>query len=462
MSAAVRNHAIKAKLGRALSLTALCLGYFMVLLDTTILNVALPTIEHKMGGALHGLQWVVNGYALVFASLLLSGGVLGDRLGAKRVYLAGLAVFTIASLLCGLAPTLDVLITARVIQGFGAAMMVPGSLSLIRQAYSDPQDRARAVGIWAGVAAIGFASGPLIGGYLVEILGWRSIFFINIPPGILAVALTRRFVPKMVPNRQQGFNLGGQILAIVALCALTYALIESGRSGWGAPPIIVALLIFVVAAALFIVVEYWSYSPMLPLQLFAKPSFSVANTVGLFFSFGLYGQIFILSLFLQNVRGYSATAAGLAFLPLSVASAVTPPLSGWLTGRIGPQLPMIIGLASSGVGVLVLVSIGTSTSYTILVIGFVLLGIGAGVTVPAMTATILWSVPKEQSGIASAVLNSSRQVGGVLGVALLGSLVSQHSFTTGMYIGQIIVAVIFLFSCILTFLYVPRRMLHHS
>ncbi|MBV9388058.1 MAG: MFS transporter [Chroococcidiopsidaceae cyanobacterium CP_BM_ER_R8_30] len=440
---------------------AICCGFLMVVVDAAIVNVAVPDIGRVLGDSISSLQWVINSYTLMLASVLLTAGALGDRFGAKRIYLLGLALFTLTSLLCSLSTTLNLLIIARFIQGLGGAMLIPGSLSLIAYAYPEPKARARAVGIWATISSVGFAASPVLGGLLVDTLGWRSIFWVNLPVGLFALALTWRFVVETPRNQRHSIDLAGQILAIVALFTLTFALIEGQHLGWKTPLILAAFLIFAVAATLFALVESRSRHPMLPLALFAVPAFSTANVVGLFFNFCLYGQIFVFSLFLQNIRGDSAITTGLAFLPLTVAGFLAPPLSGRLTAHFGSRLPMALGLTLSGIGSLVLTSVGTTTSYRIIAIGFMLFGFGTGMTMPAMTTTVLASAPSEQSGIASAILNSMRQVGGVLGVAVLGVFVSGTSFVKGLHLALFVVALTFFIGCTLTLIYVPNGKLRH-
>src|SRR5260370_20679285 len=337
-----------------LRLTAICFGFFMVILDTSVVNVALPAMQHDLHGSLEGLQWVVNGYTLIFASLLLSAGTLGDRLGHKRTFLAGYALFTGASLLCSLAPSLTLLIAARVLQGVGPAVVVPGSLSLITHGIQHPGKRARAIGIWAGSSGIGLAGGPVIGGLLVEVLGWRSIFLLNVPFGLLALALTMRFVNETPRTTAQKRDLWGQGCVIVALAALTYALIEGRSQGWTSPQIVCLLLLCVGASACFWLIETRSRTPLLPLHLFSSMTFSIPLLVGCVLNFGLYGILFVHSLFFQNISHYPAALAGVALLPITVATGSTALISGRITARLGTRGPMIGGLAASCLGTLLL------------------------------------------------------------------------------------------------------------
>lgn len=298
-----------------LSLIAICLGYFMVILDSTVVTVALPTIQHELGATVTDLQWVVDGYTLVFACLLLTAGALGDRLGNKQVFLVGLVLFTGASAACGLAPTMWVLQVARVVQGVGAAFQVPASLALLNHTFSESHKRDRAIGLWGGIAGVAAAAGPIIGGLLVTTLGWRSVFFLNIPVGIAAFLLTWRFVPRVAGQHQRGLDLGAQGATIIALALLTLAFIQGSVWGWTSFPILGSLVGFVVATGIFLLIERHASSPMLPLNLFRSRTFSAVNTVGLLLNFGFYGELFFMTLYFQNIRGYSALITGLALLP---------------------------------------------------------------------------------------------------------------------------------------------------
>jgi MFS transporter, DHA2 family, methylenomycin A resistance protein len=442
---------------RAWPLVTICLGYFMVILDTTVVNVALPSIEKQLGATVAGLQWVVDGYALVFASLLLTAGALGDRLGSKRVFLAGLVLFTVTSALCGAAPTLGALVAFRVAQGVGAALLVPASLALLRHTFTDPVRRARAIGLWGAIAGIAAGGGPVLGGVLVAALGWRSVFLVNIPIGLLGILLALHVVAPAPPLPQRGLDLAAQVAGIVALGLLTFAFIEGGSSGWWSPRILGAYGLCAVAAAAFMATERRATSPMLPLGLFSSPTFSAGTVVGLLINFGFYGQLFLLSLFFQQVRGYSALVTGMALLPETGVVALSSFLSGRLTGRVGPRLPMAIGLAAGGVGLLALVLVGPKTAYPAIAAMLGTVGFGMSFTMPAMTAAVVEEAPHERAGIAAAVLNASRQVGGVLGVALLGAFVSRHSsFVPGMHVALVIAGGAFLVGCLLTLLAVQR------
>ena len=439
---------------RVLSLTALCLGAFLIILDSNVLNVALPTIGRDLHGHIDSLQWVVNSYTLVFAAFLLTAGGVGDRLGTKGLFLLGVALFTIASVLCGFSPNLDTLIGSRMLQGLGAACLAPGSLSLIAHSYRDPGERAKAIGIWAGTSGIAFAVGPIVGGVLVEVAGWRSIFFLNLPFGITVFVLTAFFVSRKLRGGTGGIDLPGQVLAIISLLSLTYVLTEGSHLGWSSAPTGSIFGLCLLTTGLFLFRERRIHDPLLPTALFSSTYFSIGNLVGLFYNFGLYGMLFALSLFLQDILKFSAVLTGLAFLPLTVSGALTSALvSGRLASRYGPGPPLAIGLSSSLIGSIILSAVGVHTRYIVMATGLFFFGFGTGMMAPAMTAAVLSETPTEKSGIASAVLNASRQVGGALGVAVVGVLLNGHNFVIMMHIALVIVALLFLIGIGLTLMF---------
>jgi DHA2 family methylenomycin A resistance protein-like MFS transporter len=442
---------------RHLPLLAICVGYFMVILDATIVNVALAAIGRDLGGGVGALQWVVDAYTVVFAGLLLSAGSLGDRVGARRVLDAGLGVFTAASLACALAPSVRVLVGARAVQGLGAALLVPSSLALLRGAYRDPAERARAVGAWGAVAGIGAASGPVLGGLLVALASWRAVFIVNVPVGLLAMRLSRRHLPPAGERSYAGFDPPGQVLGVLTLTLLTLGLIEGGSAGWGSPLSLVGLIGFGLALVAFVAVERRGREPMLPLSLFGNRTFSGASFVGLAINLGFYGQLFAISLYFQRVRGFSALQTGLALLPEGVFVAVSSLLSGRVTSRTGPRLPMLAGLGCGAAGFAGLIAAGRSTSYLLLVPALVAAGFGMAFTMPAATAATIESAPAERVGIASGVLNAARQAGGAIGVALLGTLLASTSFVSGMHAAMAVSAGSFLAGAAITAATVGRR-----
>ena len=409
-------------------IAATSFGFVVSQLDVTIVNVALASMAANLQASVAGLQWVVDAYAVLFASLLLSAGAVGDRLGAKQVYIAGFAVFAAASLGCGLAPNATVLIGARAVQGLGAAMLVPPSLALLTHACGDDvRLRARAIGLWTAAGSVSIAAGPVIGGFLIGWFGWRSIFLVNLPLVAIGVALTMRYVPQ-TPRNGHGrhLDLMGQGLVILALIGLTGAIIEIGPRGWGDAVVLTSAAVGIVAAFLFLLIEARSSSPMLPLYFFRSRTFSATVAVGTLVNLSYYGTIFVVSLYLQQARGYGVIAAGLAFLPLTATFILSNVTSGILVGRFGSRLPMTGGFLVAAAGYLLLRLLDDATPFWLMLPGFVLIPLGMGTGVPAMTAALLSSVERKFSGTASGVLNTARQAGGAVGVAGFGALVGQH------------------------------------
>jgi DHA2 family methylenomycin A resistance protein-like MFS transporter len=418
-----------------LPLLALCLGYFMTILDVTIVNVALVNIKEQLNANVTGLQWIVDGYALVFASLLLTGGALGDRRGSRTIFLGGFALFTLASTLCSLAPTLLVLQIARAVQGLGAALLVPNSLALLNTIYTDARKRAQAIGVWAAVASMGALSGPLLGGVLVNAFGWRSIFLINLPIGILGFLLTIRSIAPPAPQGGRSLDIPGQVAGMLALGLLTFALIESNSLGMLSPLILAAYA----GSLLFFLLLLWrektTSQPMLPLALFREKTFSATNFVALCQTFTFTGFIFVISLFLQEVKHYSPSLTGVALLPSFGCALLATSLSGGFMPRLGAKRLMVIGLILSALACFGFMMVDMHTSYLLLACIIAVLGFGLASVLPAMTEAAISHAPRTQSGVASGMLNVSRQVGGVIGVAILGTLVgNQQTFVAGMHL----------------------------
>lgn len=419
-------------------LVLICTGYFIVILDATVTNVALPAIGRGLHGGVTALQWVVDGYTLSFAALLLTGGALAERLGGRQVFTAGLAVFGAASAACGLAPSLGALVVARLIQGAGAAVLVPSSLLLLQAAFSDRRARARALGLWGAIAGIGAASGPVVGGVLVSVWSWRGAFFLNLPFALAALLAAPRLAPA-TRARPRAVDLGGQVLAVAGLGTLTAALVTAGRLGWTSPAVLGGCAVSAAAWAAFAAVEHRGAEPMLPLALFARPGFRTGSIVGLLINLGFYGQLFVMSLYFQDVRGYSALRTGLALFPEAALLMIASAVSGRLMARTGPRVPMLAGLLLGGAGLLGLVAAGTHTPYPVLILPMVGAGSGMALTMPAATSAVMESAPADRGGIASGVINAARQAGGVLGVAVLGSLVSAPAaFIGGLRVGLIV------------------------
>jgi MFS transporter, DHA2 family, methylenomycin A resistance protein len=404
--------------------TAASFGFALVQLDVTIVNVALPRIAADLHTGVAGLQWVVDAYALAFAVLLLGMGYLGDRLGSRKVYLSGMALFALASMLCGFATNAVLLIVGRTLQGVGAAAMLPCSLALLSHATAHEHAlRARAVGWWTATGSISIAAGPIIGGLLISVMNWRSIFFVNVPVCVVGAWLTLRVPETELKAQHRHFDLPGQLLVILAVTGLTMAVIEAHPLGWMHPLVLTCLAMVLVAAPLFVLVESRSPAPMLPLHFFKAPGFSAAVVYGMVMNFSYYGIVFLLSLYLQRVHGYSALHTGLAYLPLTATFFGVNIFSGWLVGRTGARLPMVLGALIDCAGFGLFLLLGAESPYLLMLPAFALLPAGMGLGVPAMTTTVLCAVEKEASGTASGVLNSARQAAGAMGVALFGSLV---------------------------------------
>jgi MFS transporter, DHA2 family, methylenomycin A resistance protein len=447
-----------ARFAQALTLAAMSLGYVVVQLDVTVVNVAINSIGVDFGGSVADLQWIVNAYAITFAAFILTAGALGDRLGARRIFIAGFAVFVLASLACALAPALPVLIVARLCQGIGAAILVPNSLALLNHAY--PQERARhwAVGIWAAGASFSLTAGPLVGGALIALFGWRSIFLINLPIGLLGILLTWRYAAENARSAARTFDIPGQITAVLALGSLAAAMIEGGERGWSDALVLIGFAAFAVLAALFIGIEFRSKAPMLPLALFRKAAFSAMSLTGLLINIGTYGLIFVLSLYFQRLDHLSPLATGLAFAPMMAAVLVANLFAASVTAAIGARLTIAFGLAIAAASCLALLGLGEDTAYATLCAQLIGLGGGLGLLVPPMTSTLLGSVSKQYSGTASGVLNAMRQTGSVIGVALFGALLGgPGEFVAGVRIALTIAAALALFALVATLCGVPRR-----
>lgn len=416
------NVSVRPRETSRLALPAICLGYFMVILDATAVNLSLPALGADLGGGVGALQWVVDGYTLTFAALLLSAGSLGDRFGAHRVFQVGLGVFVVASAACGLAPGTGALVAVRLVQGAAAAVLVPSSLALLGAAYDDPGARARAVGVWGGVAGIAAASGPVIGGVLTQVASWRLVFFINVPIGLLALLLTVRYVPRAGGHGRRGFDLPAQVAAVAALGVLTFALIEARTEGWTSPVILGGFAAAAALIAVFVAVERRAGEPMLPLGLFGNRAFSGGSAIGLLINLGFYGQLFVTSLYFQNTRHMSPVTAGLALLPEGILVSLASFLSGRQTSRTGVRPTLLAGLCVGAAGLFGLMAAGAHTSYLVIVLPLMAAGFGMAFTMPAATTTVVEAAPAERAGVASGAINTGRQVGSTVGVALLGTL----------------------------------------
>jgi len=438
----------------SLTLLASSLGFVLVILDVTVVNVALERIQASFATGVTALQWVVNAYTLTFASLLLTAGALSDRLGAKSVFIAGFGLFVAASLACGAAVSVTMLVTARIVQGIGAALCVPSSLSLLNASFPDAASRARAVAIWSSAGGLAIAAGPVVGGILVDRLGWPSIFFLNLPVGLLGIWLTVAYAPASSRSLGRKLDLSGQITATFALAALTVAIVEGGSFGWTHPLIVFGFVAFVVLAIVFLVIESRTDEPMLPLVLFRAVPVSVSCLVGLLVNFSFYGLMFVLSLYFQSAKAYSPTETGLAFLPMTALITVTNLVAGWLTARFGPKLPLAIGQAIAACGYFALTLVDPATPYSVIVGPLLAAGIGSALTVPAMTTVVLANTEKKYAGVASGALNAARQLGAVIGVGVFGSLVTGESsrLSSGIHTSLVLAGIAILGGCLLCLL----------
>jgi len=427
-----RRRAGRPTIARSWTLVAMSLGYCVVQLDVTIVNTALSSIGTSLGGGVSELQWVVSSYTIAFAALILTAGALGDRIGARAMFIAGFALFTAASLACALAPTAAALIAARAVQGIGAAILVPNSLALLNHAFPAERARSRAVGLWAAGASLALTAGPLVGGGLVALVGWRSIFLVNLPIGLAGLWLTWRHAGETPRSSRRKLDGIGQAAAIGALGCLAGAIIEGGAVGWADPPVLAGFAGFAALAGLFVFQERRAPDPMLPLSLFRHRLFALTSIVGLLVNLAFYGLIFVLSLYFQQVNGLSAFATGGAFLPMMAAVAPANLLAPRAAERFGARAIIATGAVIAAAGCVGLLGIERGTSYWAMAAQLVAMGAGLGLLVPPLTSTLLGSVEKARSGIAAGILNATRQTGSVLGVALFGALVgASDGFVAG-------------------------------
>ena len=427
------------------TLLASSFGLAMALLDVTVVNVAVSAIQVGLNTGVRGLSWVIDGYTLAFASLLLLAGGLGDRLGTKRIFVLGLALFTVASALCGAAPSLATLVLARILQGVGAALFMPSSLAILRQAYPKAQDRARAIGIWSALTAVAAASGPLLGGLLVDSFGWRSIFLINVPLGIVAIAMAIHFVrPSPRALAGKGLDLLAQITATTSLALFTWALIERPVRGWMSPIILAAIALAIAGLRAFVSLERRSANPILPLRLFDNRTFSSTTSAALLYAGGFFGSVLALSLHFQQFRGASPAVAGVQLSAITLSFGATSIVAGRLAARYGTRGPILYGLAALSASASWLAVLSSTAAYPLLAPALALMGVGAGLVAPSMNAAILASVPASLSGIGAGVLNASRQVGTAVGVAIFASFFHADGTATGVRLSMFAAAAAYL------------------
>ncbi|MGW5659994.1 MFS transporter [Streptomyces sp. NPDC003758] len=439
-------------------LLTVCAGYFMVILDVTVINVAVPVIGRELSASLTGIQWITDGYTLVFAGFLLTGGALGDRLGNRRVFCWGVAVFTVSSAACALAPSAPFLVASRLVEGLGAALIVPGSLALLQQAYPGPAARSRAFGLWGSMAGVAASAGPLLGGLLVSTVGWRWVFLINLPVGVVCLVLTLRYVARSPRRTARALDWPAQCAVVAAVALLTAALNEAGRRGWSDPAVLAGVGLAVSAAVAFAVRERLARSPALPPSLLRSRAVSGGAAIGLLFNFGFYGMLFTASLEFQHRRGFSALGTGLALFPAVAMTMFASVLSGRLTRRTGDRPLVISGMLLAALGPAGWAAAGNDPAYPLLVAPMMAAGFGTSFALTGSTATVMGAAPPAYSGAASALFNTTRQIGSATGVALGGSLLATAAdYGAGLRTSMAIGALAYLAAAGLAWLCVPAR-----
>ncbi|HZS31305.1 MAG TPA: MFS transporter [Gaiellaceae bacterium] len=408
------------------TLLAVCFGLFMIMLDNTVVNVALPSIQKDLHISLASLEWVVTAYALTFAALMITGGKLADLYGRRRIFLVGLAVFTLSSLACGLAPSDHYLIAARAVQGAGSALMNPATLSIITATFP-PKQRGQAIGIWAGVSALALAIGPLAGGLIVQNLNWNWIFFVNVPIGALGLVASPLVIRESRDtSREQSIDIPGLVTSAAGLFALSYGLIEGNTKGWSSTEILCFFAAAAVLLVAFVVLEARQRLPMLDLSLFRIGAFAGANVVAMLVSLAMFGVFFFVSIYVQKILGYSPTKAGAIFLPMTLLIIVIAPLAGRFSDRVGSRWLMGAGMTLLGCSLLLYQRIGVHSDFWTLLPALLVGGVGMAMTMSPMTSAAMGAVPVDKAGVGSGVLNSFRQVGGSLGIALMGAILASY------------------------------------
>ena len=455
------------------TLGAVSFALFMIMLDNTVVNVALPSIQKGLGAGISQLEWVVNGYALTFAVLMLTGGKLADLLGRKKIFLLGLTVFTAASLACGLAGSAGILIAFRALQGVGAALMMPATLAIISHAFP-PRQRGLSIGVWAGVSAMALAIGPLVGGLLTQHIDWSWIFFVNVPVGVLGFLVGWIVIGESRDtSRVQSLDLPGLLVSAGALFALTFGLVEANNYGWTSPTILALFAVAVVGLVGFVAIERRRRAPMLDLSLFRNRTFTGANLVALLVTLAMFGVFFFNSLFVQRILGYSPVQAGAIFLPMTVLIILIAPPAGKLSDRVGSRWLIAGGLTLVGVSLILFSRLGVGDGFWDLLPALVIGGIGMASVMTPMSAAAMGSVPVAKAGVASGVLNTFRQVGGALGIAVMGAILTsressalaggadpKHAFVDGLHVAFIVAAGI-AFAGALTAALLIRKVEHH-
>jgi MFS transporter, DHA2 family, methylenomycin A resistance protein len=441
---------------------AICLGYFAIILDGSVLNVAIPAIRADLHASLASAQWVLNGYTLTLAGLLLTAGALGDRIGLRRLFLSGVAVFTLASAACALAPSVPVLIAARVVQGFGAAALLPATLALIPYLFRDEAGRSRAAVVWVGIGAGAVALGPLVGGLLIDAFDWRVVFVINLPVGVAAVLLGRLSIGE-TPRHPRAVDPVGQATAIITLALVTAAVIRGGEAGWGSTLTIVLLIAGLTVGTVFWLWERRFKEPMLPPEFFANRVRTVAVLSASFMGFLFYGTLFTMSLYFQELRGWTPGTTGVALLPMTVGTLAGPfVLYRRLSVRFGHPVLLVAGFICSALGIVVLTQTDAHTAYVVIAAGLLLIGLASTISFSALTSLLLASVGKEQSGLASGVQNTTRQAGALMSVSIIGAVLNAPkigpAFSTAF---DVLVVVVLLAIGVSSLALAPGRHLRH-
>ncbi|MGW0754358.1 MFS transporter [Streptomyces sp. NPDC002587] len=409
---------------RMIVLAVCCMSLLIVSLDNTVLNVALPSMREDLNASVAGMQWTIDAYTLVLASLLMLAGSTADRIGRRRVFVAGLVLFTAGSLLCSLAPSLEWLIVYRMVQAVGGAMLNPVAMSIITNTFTEPAERARAIGIWGAVAGVSMAAGPLVGGVLVDSVGWRSIFWVNLPIGLAALVLTVRHVPESRAARARRPDPVGQLLIMALLGTLTYGIIEAPAAGWHSPVIMGCAVVAFASLVGLLIYEPRREEPLIDFRFFRSAPFSGATVIAVSAFSGMAGFLFLNTLYLQDVRGLDALHAGLYMLPMAALTMLFAPLSGRLVGSRGPRLPLLIAGVAMAASGLLFAAFRAETSTALMFTGYVLFGLGFGMVNAPVTNTAVSGMPRSQAGVAAAIASTSRQTGSTLGVAIVGAVLA--------------------------------------
>ena len=398
------------------------MSLLIVGLDVTIVNVALPAIRQSFHASVSGLQWTIDAYTLVLASLLMLAGSTADRVGRKRTFQTGLVTFSLGSALCAAAPNLTLLVTARVLQAIGGSMLNPVAMSIIRNVFEDPRERAQAIGVWGAAIGLSMALGPIVGGALVDSVGWRAVFIVNLPVGVAAFALTAAFVPESRAERPRRIDPVGQLLVVVTLASLTYAIIEGPRSGWTSPGIVGLFALSLVSGVVLVLYELRRRDPLLEMRFFRSAPFSGATAIAVAAFAAQGGFLFLTTLYLQEVRGFTPLHAGLYMLPMAVMTFVCAPLSGRLVGKRGARPSLVVGGVGLIAGAVMLTTITPTTNENFLLGAYAIFGLGLGMVNPPITNTAVSGMPPSQAGVAAAIASTSRNVGMTLGVAVIGAI----------------------------------------